>query len=97
VLVIIDCLTVEVRVEERIIVFNSRQFAFDINGSHVGPAYDRKGLIYSCSILSFDLMGMGLERFKIRYSIPRTAVAFLIVDFICAENVRFRCRVVKVI
>jgi len=57
-----------------------RQFALDISGSHAGPAYDRIGLMYSCNILSFVLMGIGMERFRIGYSIPRTAVAFLMVD-----------------
>jgi len=69
------------------------QFALDISGPHAGPAYDRIGLIYSCSILSFVLMGMGLERLRTGYSMPRTAVAFLIVDLICAENVRLRSMV----
>lgn len=70
-----------------------RQFALDISGPHAGPAYDRIGLMYSCNRLSFVLMGMGLERFRIGYSISRTAVAFLMVVLICAENVRFRSKV----
>jgi len=70
-----------------------RQFTLDISGPHVGLAKDRIGLIYSCSILSFVLMGMGIERFSIGYSMPRMAVAFLTVDLICAANVRFRSRV----
>jgi len=105
---------VEVRVEERIILFvtnheqgvivrrpifwtasSLRQVALDISGRHAGPAYDRIGLIYRCSILSFVLMGMGLERFRIGYSMPRTAMAFLTVDLICAENVRLQSRVTK--
>ena len=105
-------MTVEVRVEERIVLLDTnhwdevivrrpifwtasslRQFASDINGPHAGPAYDRIGFIYICSMLSFVVMGMGLERFRIGYSLPWTAVAFLIVDLMCAENVRFQSRV----
>lgn len=71
-----------------------RQFACDISGSHAWLAYDRIGLTYSCRMLSFVLLGMGLELFRIEYSIiPRMAVAFLIVHFMCAKNVRFLSRV----
>ena len=70
-----------------------RQFALDISGPHAGPAYVKIGLIYICSILSFVLMGIGLDRFKIGYSMPRTAVAFFIVALICAEKVRLRSRI----
>jgi len=44
-------------------------------------------------MLSFVLVGIGLELFGIGYSMPQTAVAFLMVDFMCSENVRFLLRV----
>jgi len=90
-LVIIDRLTVEERVEERIILSITNHmgtisdsteadildgFEFSANSLWIlvvptpRPTCDRIGLIYSCSILSFALMGVGLEeRFRIGYSV----------------------------